>query len=103
MLLPGTFQAKIEKRDMKVCEPKDNGNCHLSRTDCWRWSGIAVYVYENCRPANSTNSVARPRPDRCRCQAVLMNLGPTGERPEFLIRIGRAKLEIRNTSLLRIA
>jgi hypothetical protein len=22
MLLPGTFQAKIEKRDMKVCEPK---------------------------------------------------------------------------------
>ena len=25
MLLPGTFQAKIEKRDMKVCEPKDNG------------------------------------------------------------------------------
>jgi len=27
MLLPGTFQAKIEKRDMKVCEPKDNGNC----------------------------------------------------------------------------
>jgi len=27
MLLPGTFSAKIEKRDMKVCEPKDNGNC----------------------------------------------------------------------------
>ena len=27
MLLPGTFKAKIEKRDMKVCEPKDNGNC----------------------------------------------------------------------------
>jgi diacylglycerol kinase family enzyme len=27
MLLPGTYQAKIEKRDMKVCEPKDNGNC----------------------------------------------------------------------------
>jgi ABC-type proline/glycine betaine transport system substrate-binding protein len=27
MLLPGTFQAKIEKRDMKVCEQKDNGNC----------------------------------------------------------------------------
>ena len=27
MLLPGNFQAKIEKRDMKVCEPKDNGNC----------------------------------------------------------------------------
>ncbi len=27
MLLPGTFQAKIEKRDMKVCEPKDNGHC----------------------------------------------------------------------------
>src|ERR1035438_1951381 len=27
MLLPGKFQAKIEKRDMKVCEPKDNGNC----------------------------------------------------------------------------
>jgi len=27
MLLPGTFQAKIEKRDMKVCEPKDKGNC----------------------------------------------------------------------------
>ena len=27
MLLPGTFQAKIEKRDMKVCEPKDNGKC----------------------------------------------------------------------------
>ena len=63
MLLPGTYQAKIEKRDLMVCEPKDNGNCHLSRTDCWRWSGIAVYVYENCRPANSTNShcLARPR------------------------------------------
>jgi hypothetical protein len=27
MLLPGTFQAKIEKRDVKVCEPKDNGKC----------------------------------------------------------------------------
>jgi hypothetical protein len=27
MLLPGKFQAKIEKRDMKVCEPKNNGNC----------------------------------------------------------------------------
>lgn len=27
MLLPGTFQAKIERRDMKVCEPKDNGKC----------------------------------------------------------------------------
>lgn len=27
MLLPGTFQAKVEKRDMKVCEPKDNGKC----------------------------------------------------------------------------
>jgi len=27
MLLPGTFQAKIEKRDMKVCEPKDYGKC----------------------------------------------------------------------------
>jgi len=27
MLLPGTYQAKIEKRDMKVCEPKNNGNC----------------------------------------------------------------------------
>jgi hypothetical protein len=28
MLLPGTFQAKIEKRGMRVCEPKDNGKCH---------------------------------------------------------------------------
>jgi hypothetical protein len=27
MLLPGTYQAKIEKRDMMVCEPKDNGKC----------------------------------------------------------------------------
>ena len=27
MLLPGSYQAKIEKRDMKICEPKDNGNC----------------------------------------------------------------------------
>jgi len=27
MLLPGTYKAKIEKRDMKICEPKDNGNC----------------------------------------------------------------------------
>lgn len=27
MLLPGTFKAKIEKRGMKVCEPKDNGKC----------------------------------------------------------------------------
>jgi hypothetical protein len=27
MLLPGTFQAKIEKREMKVCEPKDKGKC----------------------------------------------------------------------------
>jgi hypothetical protein len=27
MLTPGTFQAKIEQRDMKVCEPKDNGKC----------------------------------------------------------------------------
>jgi hypothetical protein len=27
MLLPGTFQARIERRDMKVCEPKDNGKC----------------------------------------------------------------------------
>jgi hypothetical protein len=23
----GTFQAKLEKRGMKVCEPKDNGKC----------------------------------------------------------------------------
>jgi hypothetical protein len=27
VLLPGTFQAKIEKRSMRVCEPKDNGKC----------------------------------------------------------------------------
>ena len=27
MLLPGTFQARIEKRDLKVCVPKDNGKC----------------------------------------------------------------------------
>ena len=27
MLLPGTFRTKIEKRDIRVCEPKDNGNC----------------------------------------------------------------------------
>ncbi len=27
MLLPGSFQAKIERRDMKVCEPKGNGKC----------------------------------------------------------------------------
>jgi len=27
MLLPGTFQAKIEKRGMRICEPKDNGRC----------------------------------------------------------------------------
>lgn len=27
MLLPGTFIAKIQKRGMKVCEPKDNGKC----------------------------------------------------------------------------
>lgn len=27
MLLPGTYKAKIEKRDLRVCEPKDNGNC----------------------------------------------------------------------------
>ncbi len=26
-LPPGTFQAKIEKRGLKVCEPKDNGKC----------------------------------------------------------------------------
>jgi hypothetical protein len=31
MLLPGTYQAKIEKRDMMVCEPKDNGNCREVR------------------------------------------------------------------------
>ena len=27
MLLPGTYKAKIEKRDMEICEPKDNGKC----------------------------------------------------------------------------
>jgi hypothetical protein len=27
MLLPGTYKAKIEKRDMKICELKDNGKC----------------------------------------------------------------------------
>ncbi len=27
MLLPGDFKAKIEKRDMEICEPKGNGNC----------------------------------------------------------------------------
>jgi hypothetical protein len=27
ILLPGTYRAKIEKRDMKVCEPRDKGNC----------------------------------------------------------------------------
>jgi hypothetical protein len=31
MLLPGTYQAKIEKRDMNVCEPKDNGKCREVR------------------------------------------------------------------------
>jgi hypothetical protein len=42
MLLPGTFQAKIEKRGMKVCAPKDNGKCRdvrfkivgAQQTDC---------------------------------------------------------------------
>jgi len=27
LLIPGSFRAKIERRDMKVCEPKDNGKC----------------------------------------------------------------------------
>jgi len=27
MLLPGEYKAKIEKRDMEICEPKDNGKC----------------------------------------------------------------------------
>jgi len=27
VLLPGTFQAKMDKRSMRVCEPKDNGKC----------------------------------------------------------------------------
>jgi hypothetical protein len=27
ILLPGAYKAKIEKRDMEICEPKDNGNC----------------------------------------------------------------------------
>jgi len=27
MLLPGTYKAKIEKRDVEICEPKDNGKC----------------------------------------------------------------------------
>jgi hypothetical protein len=27
MLLPGTFQAKIRKRGMKVCEPNNKGKC----------------------------------------------------------------------------
>ncbi len=26
-LAPGTFQAKLDKRGLKVCEPKDNGKC----------------------------------------------------------------------------
>lgn len=27
MLLPGSYKAKIEKRDMEICESKDNGKC----------------------------------------------------------------------------
>ena len=42
MLLPGIFEAKIEKHGMRVCEPKDNGKCRDVRfkivgarpTDC---------------------------------------------------------------------
>jgi len=27
MLIAGTYKAKLERRDLEICEPKDNGNC----------------------------------------------------------------------------
>jgi hypothetical protein len=31
MILPGVYKAKIEKRDVMICEPKDNGKCREVR------------------------------------------------------------------------
>ncbi len=49
MLLPGTYKAKIEKRDMMVCETKDNGNCR----------DVKFYVVEAVPTANETESIPK--------------------------------------------
>lgn len=52
MLLPGTFSAKIEKRDMKVCEPKDNGKCREVK-----------FVIVGAEPTTSKNKSVSNVPD----------------------------------------
>jgi hypothetical protein len=54
MLLPGTYKAKIEKRDMKVCEPKDNGNCREVKF----WIVGAVPTARIVEPSHKTAELA---------------------------------------------
>lgn|GEM_PF-2671044 len=55
MLLPGTFQAKIEKRDMKVCEPKDNGKCREVKFK-------VVAAVQTTKTTHGTSETTEPAP-----------------------------------------
>jgi hypothetical protein len=55
MLLPGTFQAKIEKRDMKVCEPKDNGKCRNVK-----FKVVAAQPTEHTEQTEQTATPSKP-------------------------------------------
>jgi hypothetical protein len=48
MLLPGTYQAKIEKRDMEICEPKDNGKCR--EVKFWVVAAATTVTAEESKP-----------------------------------------------------
>lgn len=57
MLLPGTYKARIEKRDMKICEPKDNGNCREVK-----FKVVAAVPISNATELTSKRAGGAPTP-----------------------------------------
>src|ERR1035437_3029229 len=58
MLLPGTYKAKIEKRDMNVCVPKDTGKCR--EVKFWITSAVPTVKEHESTPEQSGPTPAPP-------------------------------------------
>jgi len=88
MLLPGTYQAKIEKRDMMVCENKDNGNCR----------DVKFYVIEAVPTVKETESNAEteePTPDPTAVKHLpIPSMQPTASQASVIVDSNPAGADI---------
>ena len=78
MLRPGTFKARIEKRDMKVCEPKDNGTC-------WEVKFQIVAAVPTVKGAEPTPETAGPTPTIAEPERDGGTTSATGAVPSFAV------------------